>query len=157
MIVRQRFAACIATMFVCQDATTTAFVFGLRPAAITRFAAVKDDEAAAAITDFMAKAHEEKIQAMARVEEKYKGQIQEMKAKISELEALSKQTTPTSGNSFAFPATNKNLTEKVQAYRTFVSDYVVKSQDEKAKAVKAAEDKLIAKYEAIIAELKAEK
>ena len=44
-------------------------------------------------------------------------------------------------NSFAFPATNKDLTEKAQAYQIFISDYIVKAQEEKSKAVKAAENK----------------
>ena len=113
------------------------------------------EEKAAAITDFMAKAHEEKIAAMARVEDKYRGQITELEDKIAELEALAKQTTPTSGNSFAFPATNKEMTDKVQAYRTFISDYIVKSQEEKSNAVKTAEATMSAKYEAIIDGLKA--
>jgi len=110
-------------------------------------------DAAAALTDFMAKAHEEKIAAMSRVEGKYRGQIAELENKIIELEVLAKQTTPTSGNSYAFPATNKDLTEKVQAYRIFISDYTVKSQEEKQNAIKAAENKMSAKYEAIIDEL----
>ena len=152
--------------------TTTAFV-GVgrhhghrlyRPAVTILGQAAKDKSSsappmdnAAAITDFMAKAHEEKIKAMARVEDNYKGQIAELQDKISELEALNKQTTPTSGNSFAFPATNKDMTDKVQAYRSFISDYIVKSQEEKAKAVSVAEGKLTAKYEAIIGDLKLEK
>mmetsp|Transcript_1768 Transcript_1768/g.1988 ORF Transcript_1768/g.1988 Transcript_1768/m.1988 type:complete len:191 (-) Transcript_1768:78-650(-) len=110
-------------------------------------------DAAAALTDFMAKAHEEKIAAMSRVEGKYRGQIAELENRIIELEDLAKQTTPTSGNSYAFPATNKDLTEKVQAYRIFISDYTVKSQEEKQIAIKAAENKMSAKYEAIIDEL----
>jgi len=111
---------------------------------------------AAALTDFMAKAHEEKIKAMARVEDKYKGQITELEEKIAELEVLAKQTTPTSGNSFAFPATNKDLTDKVEAYRTFISDYIVNAQEQKASAVKAAESKVTAKFEAIIDQMKSE-
>mmetsp|Transcript_21060 Transcript_21060/g.44696 ORF Transcript_21060/g.44696 Transcript_21060/m.44696 type:complete len:186 (-) Transcript_21060:2269-2826(-) len=159
-----------AAMILCLSSvyTTTAFVgrhrnHEYRPAVTILGQAAKDNDAvapmdnAAAITDFMAKAHEEKINAMARVEDKYKGQIAELQDKISELEALNKQTTPTSGNSFAFPATNKDMTDKVQAYRTFISDYIVKSQEEKAKAVYVAESKLTAKYEAIIAALKLEK
>jgi len=109
---------------------------------------------AAALTDFMAKAHEEKIAAMSRVEDKYRGQITELEDKVAELEVLAKQTTPTSGNSFAFPATNKEMTDKVQAYRTFISDYIVKSQEEKYNAIKTAEATMSAKYEAIIDGLK---
>lgn len=92
---------------------------------------------------------------MARVEAKYKDEIATLQARVEELEDLAKRTTQTSGNSFAFPATNKELTEKIQAYRTFLSDYIVKAQTEKAKAVKTAEDTLKAKYEAIIEEMKA--
>ncbi|VEU33519.1 unnamed protein product [Pseudo-nitzschia multistriata] len=161
-------AAVLAMAILCLSLayTTTAFVG--RPALSAARSTVRiqadggksDDavvpsaESAAAITDFMAKAHEEKVAAMARVEDKYKGQIAELQQKIAELESVNKQTTPTSGNSFAFPATNKDLTEKVQAYRAFISDYIVKAQEEKAEAVKAAESKLTAKYEAIIDGLK---
>jgi hypothetical protein len=78
---------------------------------------------AAALTDFMAKAHEEKITAMGRIEAKYKQKIAEMEEKMAEMELLASQTTPNPGipNSFAFPATNKSLSEKVAAYRKFVS------------------------------------
>jgi hypothetical protein len=114
-----------------------------------------DEEEASAITEFMAKAHEEKIAAMGRVEAKYREQVAELQKKVVALEtALASQTTtPTSGNSFAFPATNKDLTSKVKAYRAFIADYIVKAQEEKYKAVKTAEEKLKAKYEAIIADL----
>ena len=109
----------------------------------------KSDEAAA-LTEFMARAHEEKIRAMNRVEKQYKGQIEELMSKIEELEGPNTGSEATSANSFAFPATNKHLTEKVAEYQSFISDYMVKSQIEKQLAVKAAEDKLIAKYEAML-------
>jgi phage shock protein A len=102
----------------------------------------------------MAKAHEEKIAALGRVEAKYKDQVAALQTKIAELEVQAAKTTPTSGNSFAFPATNKHLTEKVEAYRTFISHYIIKAQEEKAKAVNAAEEKVTSKYEAIIEKLK---
>lgn len=111
-------------------------------------------EEAAAITDFMAKAHEEKIRAMAQVEAKYKDQIAELQAKINDLEGPQAGSEVTGSNSYAFPATNKLLTEKVSAYQTFISDYIVKASIEKQKAVQAAEEKLTTKYEAIIANLK---
>ena len=111
-------------------------------------------EEAAAITDFMAKAHEEKIRAMAQVEAKYKDQIAELQAKINDLEGPQTGSEATGSNSYAFPATNKLLTEKVSAYQPFISDYIVKASIEKQKAVQAAEEKLTTKYEAIIAKLK---
>ena len=120
----------------------------------TQFFSSSSTEEAAAITEFMARAHEEKIAAIGRVEAKYREQVAELQEKVAELETQASKTTPTSGNSFAFPATNKDLTNKVEAYRTFISDYIVKAQQEKYNAVKTAEEKLKTKYEAIIADLK---
>jgi hypothetical protein len=139
-----------------QYATTTKSTFLESSSTATKATNDADVSSAAALTDFMAKAHEEKIAAMARVETKYRDQIDELENKITELEAVAKQTTPTSGNSFAFPATNKDLTSKVQAYRSFISDYIVKAQAEKQTAIKTAESKMSAKYEAIIDGLKGE-
>lgn len=102
----------------------------------------------------MVKAHEEKIAAMTRIENQYKAQLEEMQARVATPEEAAAQTTPTSGNSFAFHATNKELTEKVAAYRIFISEYIVKAQEEKFKAVQAAEAKVAAKYEAVMEELK---
>lgn len=109
-----------------------------------------EHEAAAVLTDFMAKAHEEKIRAMARVEAKYKDRIEELEAKVAELEGPQIGKTATSANSYAFPATNKLLTDMVRSYRAFISDYLVKANIEKQKAVQAAEAKVTAKYEAVI-------
>lgn len=115
-----------------------------------RLQATKSDEAAA-LTDFMAKAHEEKIRAMERVENKYKARVAELEAKVAELEGPNTALSdPSSSNSYAFPATNKLLTEKVLAYQSFISSYVVKASLEKQKAVEAAVAKTAAKYESLL-------
>eukprot|EP00980_Cylindrotheca_fusiformis_P024367 scaffold11809_cov128-Cylindrotheca_fusiformis.AAC.6 len=109
----------------------------------------------------MAKAHEEKIAAMARVEAQYKQQIEDLQARVKELEGSGIETTKSettvatasSENSFAFPATNKALAQKVVSYQKFISEYLVKAQAEKQKTVKDAEEKIIEKYEARIASL----
>lgn len=137
--------------------TTTTFTCRHVSSCFQQLQASPSTDEAAAITEFMARAHEEKIAAIGRVESKYREQMTELQQKVAELEAQAAQTTPTSGNSFAFPATNKDLANKVEAYRKFISDYIVKAQEEKYKAVKTAEEKLKAKYEAIIADLKKEK
>ena len=110
------------------------------------------EQAAASLTEYMARAHEEKIRAMASVEKKYKDQIDQLQARIDELEAspVGRDGEQTSVNSYAFPATNKALTEQVRAYQTFLQDYFIKTQAEKLKAVQAAEAKIIAKYEEIL-------
>ena len=112
-------------------------------------------EAASALTEFMAKAHEEKIAAMKRIEDQYKTRIDELESEIVTLkETIQTLNTPKTGNSFVFPASNKDLTMKVDAYRKFISEYIVKSQQDKVNAVQTAEKALKAKYEAIIEEMK---
>lgn len=131
--------------------TSRAFSFGsiCSKRQTSRLFATKDE--AAALTDFMAKAHEEKIRAMERVEAKYKDRVAELEAKVAELEGPSTaMSDPSSSNSFAFPVTNKLLTEKIQSYQTFISNYIVKASLEKQKAVKDAEAKVAAKYESLL-------
>lgn len=148
-MIRMRLLLCLSTL-----ALVTAFCPNPRSTSTitTRFLATPE-ESAAALTEFMAKAHEEKVAAMARVEAQYKQEIEELKAKVEELEGPKTGSEATSQNSFAFPATNKALAEKVVAYQTFISGYIVKAQAEKQKTVKDAEANLVEKYEAKMASL----
>jgi hypothetical protein len=102
-----------------------------------------DDEIAARMTEYLSKAHEDKIRAIADVEAKYKTKIEELEAKIKDLESASQS----SENTYTFPATNKDLTEKIRSYQAFISGYIVRAQQDKLLAVRAAEEKLKAKYE----------
>ncbi len=160
MVTRQHIVSCLLVCMLCIVALPTTKAFAGRHAQQSRAGSLalhgQAEDNAAILTEFMAKAHEEKVAAMARIEDKYREQITELEDKIAELEVMAGKTTPTSGNSYAFPATNKDLTDKVESYRTFISDYIINSQAEKAKAVQAAEAKLTAQYEAIIAGLQGE-
>ena len=100
----------------------------------------------------MAKAHEEKIRALADLDKKYKQQVEDLQAKLAEHETTTTSSTAVSsnGNSFEFPATNKELTKKVAAYRDFIADYIVKAQIAKVSAVAAAEKKLRDHYEELL-------
>lgn len=111
----------------------------------------------------MAKAHEEKLRAVNEVENKYKKEIEDLKQKVEQLSSSSSSSSAaattaaaskTSSNSYEFPATNKEMSAKVRAYQQFLSDYVIKSQLEKSKAVAAAEQKVKDRYEAIIQGMK---
>jgi hypothetical protein len=117
------------------------------------------EESASALTDYMAKAHGEKLRAIADVEKKYKAEVAELTLKLKEHEQEKESATgavKTSANSFEFPSTNKDLTEKVGNYQKFITDYIVKAQIERVKAVSTAEQALKTKYEAIIEEMKKE-
>lgn len=119
-----------------------------------RHALPSPEESAEALRDYMAKSHEEKIKALAAVEAKYQGRIQELEEKVKQLEGRSPVQTST--NSYEFPATNKSLTNKVEEYRNLLSTYLVNAQKEKVTAVATAEAKLKDYYETIIEELKSE-
>ena len=89
-------------------------------------------------------------------------QTQELEEEVATLKA--KLESPTVGGeqndedkSYALPATNKSQTAKIAAYQSFVAKYVVESNQARVRAVKDAEDKLRATYEAKIAELTAPK
>lgn len=124
------------------------------------------EESAQALTDYMAKAHEEKVRAMKEMETKFKDEIESLKASLAEYESGNNNDGPDDGaaaaavpasagesNSYAFPATNKDLAEKVRTYQSFLRDYLVNAQIEKLMAVTQAERKVIEKYETIIAEM----
>lgn len=110
------------------------------------------EESARALTDYMAKSHEEKIKALAAVEKKYKDRIAELEQQVQQLEK--RAPLPTSTNSVEMPATNKRLTKMVGEYRKLLSNYLVNAQKEKVQAVATAEQKLKDHYEALIAQLK---
>lgn len=84
-------------------------------------------------------------------------EVKDLREKLESGYSLPKQTSApsshSSGNSYEFPATNKELGVKLTAYRTFLKDYLVSSQKDKYEAVKTAENKMKGKYEAIIADL----
>lgn len=119
-----------------------------------RLALPSPEESAQALTDYMAKSHEEKIKALATVEKKYKDRIAELELKVQQLEG--KAPRQTSFNSVEMPATNKSLTKMVGEYKRLLSNYLVNAQKEKVQAVATAEQKLKDHYEAILAQQKSE-
>ena len=95
---------------------------------------------------------------------KQKEVVKQLEEKTKEIEDLKKQLAennlvqeePEEDTSIYYPpATNQDLTKKVESYRNFVADYVVKSHIEKYHAVKTAEQKMRDYYEGLIAEMKA--
>lgn len=115
------------------------------------------EESAYALTAYMAKSHEDKLRAIADVEKKYKAEVAELTLKLKEYEREKESATgavKTSANSYEFPQTNKDLTQKVTLYQKFISDYIVKAQIERVKAVTTAERAMKTKYEEIIDQMK---
>uniref|UniRef100_A0A6S8U802 Uncharacterized protein n=1 Tax=Chaetoceros debilis TaxID=122233 RepID=A0A6S8U802_9STRA len=83
--------------------------------------------AAKAMTDYMGRSHAEKLRALKALEIQKNAEIKELKEDIEQA---------------------SELTKKLQAYQSFMSDYIVNAQMEKARAVKEAESAMTQKYEA---------
>mmetsp|Transcript_10908 Transcript_10908/g.22401 ORF Transcript_10908/g.22401 Transcript_10908/m.22401 type:complete len:278 (-) Transcript_10908:67-900(-) len=117
------------------------------------------EESADALRDYMVKS--------AEVRKKYEDDIKALKKEIDSLKASSTVAPPTSGDasttsaitapgdlpSSSFPSTNRDLQKKLADYQAFLSSYIVNSQEEKRRAVKDAEDKIRAFYEAKMTEI----
>ena len=60
----------------------------------------------------------------------------------------------TGSNCYEMPCTNKEMTKKVELYRNLIGDYMVKAHLQRIQAVAAAEQKIKAHYQDIIASTK---
>lgn len=100
-----------------------------------------DDERAAALSEYLAKAHEEKLRAVKEVETAKAAEIQALK---NELEAIQNQSssamtsTATITSSDLESLSKEQLINKIYQYQTFMQDYIVKAQEQKYWAVKTA-------------------
>ena len=106
------------------------------------------------LTEYMAKAHTHKLEAVAAAEKGLKERINELEMEVDNLKHIiqtleTRGETPkmSSDGSFVMPATNKELALKVEAYQKFISEYLVNSLIDKQKSVEAAEKKIAAMYE----------
>lgn len=106
------------------------------------------------LTNYMAKAHEEKIRAVKEVEAVKNAQIQTLKGEVTALKAAPKQSSsgvvlfspPASGMDLS-SMSKEELTERLLSYQQFMARYIVEAQQQKMKAVQAAEAASAAKYE----------
>jgi hypothetical protein len=120
-----------------------------------------DEERAAIMSAYMVKAHEEKIKAVKAAEATKDASMQALKA---ELEALQKSLPATSsgiaststgalataGSENLMDYSKEELVSKVMQYQNFMKDYIVKAQDQKAKAIKFAEQSVEQKYQLLL-------
>jgi len=124
-------------------------------------------EAAAALSEYMAKAHEEKLRALKEVETRKAIEIQALKDQIDELKrqgfgssgaaALLASSTPSSsppqlavsasGQQDLSSLTKDQLVDKLLQYQQFMQNYIVKAQEQKVLAVAAAEGAVRKKFE----------
>lgn len=106
------------------------------------------------LTDYMAKAHEEKIKAIKEVEEAKNKVIEALKDEVEELKSIPKESAvvmasppPSTANVDLSELTIEELRAKLLAYQQFMATYIVEAHEQKRKAVEAAEVATAAKYE----------
>ena len=141
---------CLTTFLIVQMGSIAAFAPGSnissRPNSKFMLNAIPTPEASAqALTNYMAKAHEAKIAALKELEDKKNVEIKALKESSSSSSSSSTPSEPAATS--ATGESVDDMTQKILSYQKFMADYIVKAQDEKAKAVKAAEDAIAKKYE----------
>ena len=99
------------------------------------------------LTDYMAKAHEEKLLAIKAAEAKKDAEIQALKNQMQDLKQGGGALT-VAANTDVGDMTKEQMAAKLISYQNFMAKYIVDAQKEKAKAVASAEMALRQKFEA---------
>ena len=152
--------------------TTNGVVSSRQPASSTSSVVLRlsspEEERAAVLSNYLAKAHEDKLRAVQAAEAKKNEEIIMLKEmlKASQAQGPAVQqaaeiaapapSKPTAALTISEPPVDSNLLAMspealvglVQKYKHFVANYVADAQQQKAEAVKAAEEALTQKYEA---------
>jgi len=117
---------------------------------VTAIEAASTDTHADAFTTYMAKSHEDKLRAVKVAEDKKNIEIQDLKRQIEEIKSGS--TTTTTSSSIVNINTSSDgsievISAKLAAYQTFMSQYIVRSQEDKFMAIRAAEEAMSRKLD----------
>eukprot|EP00566_Odontella_aurita_P009127 CAMPEP_0113540962 /NCGR_PEP_ID=MMETSP0015_2-20120614/8766_1 /TAXON_ID=2838 /ORGANISM="Odontella" /LENGTH=506 /DNA_ID=CAMNT_0000440813 /DNA_START=145 /DNA_END=1665 /DNA_ORIENTATION=+ /assembly_acc=CAM_ASM_000160 len=149
-------AAVGALVLFASCSTTDAFTYSGGPSrrgcrsiaggeAATRLSMVPPtpEESAKALSDYMAKSHEEKLRAVKDAEAKSAAIIESLKSEIGELKSSRETSIVQAAPAAPLPpppeGSREELAVKLVSYQKFMSEYIVKAQEQKLAAVKAAE------------------
>jgi len=141
--------AIFACAFVMHVHSTSAFTTREYPSIVNNFggsarqhlfaieATPQPDGYSDAFTAYMTKSHEEKLKAVMAAEVKKNVEIRALKTKLKEMKT----------GIVSDDLSMEEISTKLDAYQKFMSQYIVKAQEEKAKAVKSAQEAISKKYE----------
>jgi len=113
---------------------------------------VNSDNFKEILADFMIMSHEAKLKAVQDATREAEITIVRLQEENELLKAQlnsGAENSKSLGTSFEMPVSNKELTEKYQLLKEFVSKYIVNSSLEKKKAVECARAQTIARYETL--------
>lgn len=133
----------ISAFLLCGITSSAAFAPSTSNSKFTALSAVPTpEESSAQLTAYMVKAHEEKIKLLKELEEKKNAEIKELKAKVESASSSSAVVAPAAASGDA-----AELSQKLAAYQKFMANYIVKAQEDKARAVREAEIAIAKKYQ----------
>eukprot|EP00565_Helicotheca_tamesis_P004408 CAMPEP_0185723296 /NCGR_PEP_ID=MMETSP1171-20130828/184_1 /TAXON_ID=374046 /ORGANISM="Helicotheca tamensis, Strain CCMP826" /LENGTH=374 /DNA_ID=CAMNT_0028390977 /DNA_START=26 /DNA_END=1150 /DNA_ORIENTATION=+ len=115
---------------------------------------VTAEESAKALSDYMAKAHEEKLRAVKDAEQRKNAEIETLKKELAEAKSAGGSAIVQQQASAPVLATPpapaegsvEELQAKLASYQKFLADYIVNAQQQKLLAVQAAEKASEAKF-----------
>mmetsp|Transcript_23101 Transcript_23101/g.41706 ORF Transcript_23101/g.41706 Transcript_23101/m.41706 type:complete len:362 (-) Transcript_23101:383-1468(-) len=112
------------------------------------------EESAQALSNYMAKSHEEKLRAVKEVEAKTGAEIKALKEEMEVLKAATTSEMVVSGATAPALGSAEEMAAKLAAYQKFMAEYVVKAQESKVIAVQEAEKnaelKFMEKYQLML-------
>ena len=105
------------------------------------------EKSAKALSDYMAKSHEEKLRAVREVEQKKEEEIGALKKELADLKAKGEGSGQIVQAAVLPEGSKEEILAKLQSYQKFMADYIIKAQEAKLAAVRAAEVATSKKYE----------
>mmetsp|Transcript_17599 Transcript_17599/g.26716 ORF Transcript_17599/g.26716 Transcript_17599/m.26716 type:complete len:302 (-) Transcript_17599:107-1012(-) len=148
-MVTKYFSLVVAILAVSVQSFTTSRATG-RDAPFVINAIPTQEESAKALSDYMAKSHEEKLKAVKAVEKAKESEIMALKAEIESLKgngAAAKAGAPVSLPTSTAGSVDE-LNNQLVAYKEFIAKYIIEAHDAKVQAVRDAEAAITAKFEA---------
>lgn len=149
-------SALAAFLMVATSPVVTSFLPATTPARATGGVSEALFLAPGDLTNYMVKAHEEKLRAVKEVEAKKDGEIKTLKSEVTvlkeEIASIPKESavvlsSPPNPGADLSSMTTEQLKAKLVQYQDFMAKYIVQAQHQKMKAVQAAEVATAAKYE----------
>ena len=114
------------------------------------------EESAQAFTNYIVKSHEDRLKALKTLEDLKNSEIQALKETLDSGTKQAQNSIKEAKQPGTVPDTTAlEMSQKIESYQNFMAEYVVKAQEDKARAVKEAEVAAIKKYEEKLTTLQA--
>mmetsp|Transcript_21093 Transcript_21093/g.58674 ORF Transcript_21093/g.58674 Transcript_21093/m.58674 type:complete len:290 (-) Transcript_21093:32-901(-) len=126
------------------SASTDAFTLSnCRSAVTTQLQSTENTFAA----EYLVRAHEDKLRAVAEVEQTKNAEISALRSEVSDLKEKVGALSTTAGSAAPPAVSTDEVATKLLAYQQFMAKYIVEAHQQKVEAVRVAELRITQKYE----------